>query len=58
MSVVDDVKSLHADTLSAIASAPDTEALEKIRVEVVGSPDLLRAIFVRWAKSIRSIVPR
>ena len=36
MSVVDDVKSLHADTLSAIASAPDTEALEKIRVEVVG----------------------
>ena len=36
MSVVDDVKSLHADTLSAIAQAPDTEALEKIRVEVVG----------------------
>ncbi len=36
MSVVDDVKSLHADTLSAIAQASDTEALEKIRVEVVG----------------------
>lgn len=36
MSVVDDVKSLHADTLSAIAQAPDTEALEKIRIEVVG----------------------
>ena len=37
MSVIDDIKSLHADTLSAIGKVPNTDALEKIRVEVVGN---------------------
>lgn len=41
MSVVDEIKSLHADTLSAIGQASDTEALEKIRVEVVGKSGTL-----------------
>ena len=41
MSVIDDIKSLHADTLSAIGKVPNTDALEKIRVEVVGKSGTL-----------------
>lgn len=41
MSVIDDIKSLHANTLSAIGKVPNTDALEKIRVEVVGKSGTL-----------------
>ncbi len=41
MSVIDDIRSLHADTLSAIGKVPNTDALEKIRVEVVGKSGTL-----------------
>ena len=49
MSVIDDIKSLHADTLSAIGKVPNTDALEKIRVEVgrsqqMGTRHLINAI--------------
>lgn len=41
MSVIDDIKSLHANTLAAIGNVPNTDALEKIRVEVVGKSGTL-----------------
>ena len=41
MSVIDDIKALHASTLDAIDSALDSDALEKIRVDVVGKSGTL-----------------
>ena len=58
MSVIDDIKSLHADTLSAIGKVPNTDALEKIRVEVVGKSVHLPATCALWARLPKSIVPK
>lgn len=36
MAIIEEVKALHAETMAAIDSAADSEALEKIRIAVVG----------------------
>ena len=36
MSVIEEIQSLHKETLVAISGAANTDALEKIRVGVVG----------------------
>lgn len=41
MSVIDDIKTLHADALRSIGEAADSETLEKLRIEVVGKSGTL-----------------
>lgn len=41
MSVVDEIKALHAETMTAIAAVEGSDALEKIRIEVVGKSGTL-----------------
>ena len=41
MSVVDEIKALHAEAMTAIAAVEGSDALEKIRIEVVGKSGTL-----------------